>query len=448
MWTGFVPLGLDLAPDLRVLVFTTGVAGLTTVLFGMIPAWRMTRIDPAGALQQNARMAGGSAGRFNRGLVVAQVSLSLILVIGATLFVRSFENLRSLDPGYRRQGVLVMQLFPQAGHEKIPNRAAYYQELAEKLSQLPGVESVSYSHMGPAFRYEYKTPVSISSESAAPVEAVEDWMGPGVFHLLGMRVLEGREFDWRDVERTPRVAIVSESLARRLTPGSSPIGRKINVGSDADHKNLEIVGVVNSATLWKIQSHEPMAVYGALMQEPSMNQPMVDLRIAGDPQALASSARRVVESMGHHFPLRIQTVEARQGEILNMDHVVAMLSAFFGGLALLLASMGLYGVMSYAVSRRTPEIGVRRALGAQKGDILWMVTREALFLVVAGLAIGLPGALAATRVISSMLFGLKPTDLFSMCVATALMIAVALIAGYLPARRASKVDPMVALRYE
>ena len=448
MWTGYTSLDLDLTPDLRVLVFTAGVAVLTTVLFGLVPAWRATRINPAGALQQNARMVGGSAGRFNRGLVIAQVSLSLILVIGATLFVRSFEKLRSLDPGYRREGVLMMQLFPQAGHEKIPNRTAYYRELADKLSQLPGVESASYSHMGPVFRYEYKVPVSISSLSAAPVDAVEDLVGPGFFNLLGMRLLEGREFDWRDNERAPRVAIVSESLARRIVPDGTPIGRKIDITSDPDYKGMEIIGVVNSASLWKVQSTKPMAVYIPLMQEPKINTSMIELRIAGDPQTLASSARRTLESMGHHFPLRIQTLEEREDNVLNVDRMVAILSAFFGGLALLLASIGLYGVMSYAVSRRTSEMGVRRALGAQQRDILWMVTRQALFLVIVGVIIGLPVALATTRLISGMLFGLKPTDLLSISLATSLMIAVALLAGYLPARRASRVDPMVALRYE
>jgi predicted permease len=448
MWTGYVPLDLDLTPDLRVLVFTAGVTGLTTVLFALAPAYRVVRLDPAGALQQNARMVRRSAGWFNRALVLTQVSLSLILVIGATLLVRSLEKLRSVDPGFRREGVLLMQLFPQAGHEKIPNRTAYYRELAEKLSQLPGVESASYSHMGPVLKGEYKVPVSIASLPAAPVDAVEDWVGPRLFNVLGMRLLEGREFDWRDDEGAPRVAIISESLAQRLVPGASPIGRKIDINSDPDYKGMEVVGVVNSASLWRVQSHNPMALYLPIMQRSRMVSPTVDLRIAGDPRTLAASARRTVESLGYHFPLRIQTLEEREDDVLNVDRMIAILSAFFGGLALLLASIGLYGVMSYAVSRRTPEMGVRGALGAQQRDILWMVMREALLLVVAGVILGLPGALLATRLISSMLFGLKPTDLLSFSLATLLMITVALLAGYLPARRASKVDPMVALRYE
>jgi predicted permease len=448
MWTAYVPPDLDLTPDLRVLTFTTGVAGLTTLLFGLVPAWLVTRTNPAVALQSNTRLVRGPVRRFNRGLVIAQVSLSLILVVGATLLVRSLAKLRSTDPGYQREGALVIQLFTQAGHEKIPDRVAYYRGLADKLSQLPGVESVSYSHMGPVLPYEYKVPVSVASSSLAPVDAVEDWVGPGFFRLIGMHVLEGREFDWRDDERAPRIAVVSQSLARRLAPGTSAIGRRIRISSDPDHKDFEIVGVVNSASLWKIQSYEPMAFYTPLMQDPSMNQELVDLRIAGKPQTLSLSVRRTIESLGHHFPLRTQTLEERTDMDLNMDRMVAFLSAFFAGLALLLASIGLYGLISYAVSRRTAEIGVRRALGAQQGDILWMVTREAVSLVGVGVTIGLAGALLATRLISSMLFGLQPTDPLSFGVATLLLTGVALLAGFVPARRAANIDPMVALRYE
>jgi predicted permease len=448
MWTGYVPLNLDPAPDLRVLVFTVGVAGLTTLLFGLAPAWLVAWRNPAAALQKSARSVRSAGGRFNRALVVAQVGLSLILVVGATLLVRSLEKLRSTDPGYRREGVMVIQLFPQAGREKIPDRVAYYRELADKLSQLPGVESVSYSHMGPALWYEYKVPASVASSSLAPVDTVEDWVGPGFFRLMGMRVLEGREFTWRDDERAPRVAVVSESLARRLSPGTSPVGRKLHVSSEPGQEDYEIVGVVNSASLWKIQSHEPMAFYHALMQDPSMNTSLADLRIAGNPQMLSVSVRRTMESLGRHFPLRTQTLQERADMNLIMDRMVATLSAFFAGLAVLLASIGVYGLISYAVSRRTGEIGVRRALGAQQSDILWMVTREAVFLVGVGVTLGLAGAMLATRLISSMIFGLKPTDPLSFSLATSLLIGVALLAGFLPARRAAKIDPMVALRYE
>jgi predicted permease len=448
VWTGLVPLDLDLRLDLRVLAFAAGTAAVTTLLCGLGPAWHAMRTNPAIALQQNPRTLGTAAPSLGKLLVSTQVALSLVVIVGAALFVRSLEKLRSVDPGFHRRGILMVQLFPQAGHEKIPNRTSYFRELAAKVSQLPGVEAASYSHMGPLLSYEYKVPVSAPSQPSGPASAVIDWLGPGFFHLVGMRLLEGREFDWHDDEQAPQVAIVSESLARQLFPQTNPIGRKIDVRVEPSNKNVEIVGVVNSASLWKLQSREPMAIYIPLMQWPEMNWAMLDLRIAGNPRTVAPVVTRAIESLGHHFPLRIQTLEEREDMLLSMDRMIAMLSSFFGGLALLLASLGLYGLMSYAATRRTSEMGIRRALGAQQADIVWMIVRGALVLVAIGISIGLPVALAATRLVASMLFGLKPIDPFSIGLATILLTAVAILAAYLPARRASRVDPMVALRFE
>lgn len=191
MWFGYVSLALDPTPDLRVLGFTMTITVLTGVLFGLAPAWRATRIDPASALQQNRRTVHGGAGGFGKLLVSTQIALSLVLVIGATLFVVSLDKLYSVNRGFRRQGVLLMQLFPQAGREQIPNRTVYYRQLADALSQLPTVEAVSYSHMGPVLSYEYKIPISATGSSAAPAQAVEDLVGPGFFHLIGMHLCGG-----------------------------------------------------------------------------------------------------------------------------------------------------------------------------------------------------------------------------------------------------------------
>jgi putative ABC transport system permease protein len=448
MWFGYVSLALNVTPDFRVLGFTATVTVLTGVLFGLAPAWRATRTNPASALQQNQRTMHGGAGRFGKLLVSTQIALSLVLVVGATLFVGSLEKLYSVDRGFRRQGVLLMQLFPQAGREQIPNRTVYYHQLADALSQLPTVEAVSYSHMGPVLSYEYKIPVSAAGSSGAPFQAVEDLIGPGFFHLMGMRLVAGREFEWHDDEHTPRVVIVSESLARQLFPGDPAVGRKIDDRRDPDHKSMEIVGVVNSASLWVVQSHEPMAIYFPLMQEPAFNQSRIDIRTSGDPWAVAAQARRTLESMGHHYPLKTQTLEERTSMFLTDERVVAMLSAFFGGLALLLASVGLYGLMSYAVTRRTSEIGMRMALGAQRRDVLGLIIREVTWLALAGIAAGVPLALAASRLIAGMLFGLSPTDAAPIAFSTVILLGVAILAGYLPARRASRIDPMTALRSE
>jgi predicted permease len=448
MWFGYVSLALDPTPDLRVLGFTVTITVLTGVLFGLAPAWRATRTDPASALQRNQRTVHGGAGGFGKLLVSTQIALSLVLVIGATLFVRSLEKLYSVDRGFRRQGVLSMQLFPQAGREHIPNRAVYYHQLADALSQLPTVEAVSYSHMGPVASYEYKIPISATSSSAAPVQTVEELVGPGFFHLIGMRLLAGREFDWRDDERTPPVAIVSDSLAHRLFPDGRAVGRKVDDHGEPDNKGMEIVGVVNSASLWTAQSHEPMAIYFPLMQRPRYNQSRIDIRTAGNPWVVAAQAQGTLESMGHHYALKTQTLEERTSMFLTNERVVAMLATFFGGLALLLASVGLYGLMSYTVTRRTSEIGIRMALGAQRRDVLGLIVGEVTWLALAGIAAGVPLALAASRLISGMLFGMSPTDPSTIAFSTVILLGIAILAGYLPARRASRIDPMSALRSE
>ena len=436
-WTGYVPHALDTAPDLRVLAFSSAIGLLTGVLFGLTPAWDITGVAPAAALRQNPRTSHENGGTLTKVLVCAQVALSLVLVQGATLFVGSLREMRSADPGFRREGLLAVQLFPQAGREEIPNRTAYYRRLAGRLAELPGVEAVSYSTIGPVNRFEVKQSVSIANSSVAPVQAVRDWVGPDFFSLMGMRLLAGREFEWRDDERAPRVAIVSESLARRLFPEQNPIGRKIDTGR-------EIVGVVSSASLWRAQSYDPIAVYVPLMQEPLYNQPLADIRTTRDASTLAPAVQQTLESMGHHYPLLTQTLEQRADRFLSDERLMANVAAFFGGLALLLAGVGLYGLMSYAVARRTSEIGVRMALGAQSGDVLRAVMLKVTWLVLAGVACGVPAALAVSRLASEMFFGLRPG--ISIAFSVVILSAVALLAGYLPARRASQIDPITALR--
>ena len=446
-WTGYVSLSIDPAPDMRVLLFTTALAIVTGVLFGIAPAWRMSRPDPAGTLRQSPRTTAGYMGRFSSALVAAQVALSLILLLGATLFVRSLRNLETVDLGYRRDHMLVMQLFPQAGRGTIPKRTQYYHDLTTRLSGVPGVESVSYLHMGPGSRFEYVVPAS-SGLGGAVENAVAEWAGPGVFHTMGMQVLAGREFNWRDDEHAPPVAIISESLARVLFGNQNPIGRIIDAGAEPEHKGLTIVGVVNSASLWKFESREPLAVYLALMQESRYNQSSLVMRTISAPEATARPAERTLESMGHQYSLRTSTLEKRTAEILASERMIAMLASGFGMLALVLAAMGLYGILSYAVTRRTPEIGVRMALGAKPADVLGMIFGQVFRVVVIGIAVAIPVVLACGKLVAGMLFGVSVTDPVSFLAATSTLAAVAAIAGFVPARRASRVDPMVALRCE
>jgi hypothetical protein len=260
-----------------------------------------------------------------------------------------------------------------------------------------------------------------------------------------MRLMAGREFTWRDNETAQAAAIISESLARRLFPSGSPIGRRIDFGS---RKNLEIVGVVNSASLWLPQSREPMAVYCALMQQPAYNSSSIDIRTTGDPGPVLRAARRLIESAGRHLVLRAETVDQRATTSLNTDRMIAMLSSFFGGLALLLASVGLYGLMSYSVARRTPEIGLRMALGSPPAGVLVLILKEVTLLLLAGIAVGIPAALAASHVISSMIYGVTGNDPSTILLSCSILLAVAALAAYVPARRASRIDPMTALRSE
>lgn len=446
MWTGLVPLAINASPDVRVLRFTVGVSLLTGMLFGVSPAWTISRSDPAGVLQDGSRTLRKSRNSRGKLLISGQVSFSLVLVIGAVMFGRTLNNLRTADPGYRRDGLLIVQLFPSHGSEgqHMVNRVPYYRELTERLKAIPGVTGVSYSHAGPVAGYEYTLPATVPSSPTAPVNAVFEVVGPEFFQMIGMRLVAGREFTWQDNETSPRVAIISENVARRLFPSSDAIGRKLDFGSEM--KGLEIVGIVNNASLWKPQSHEPAAIYTALMQMPTYNSSLLDIRVAADPRAVLPAARRQLESLGRQFPLNVQTLEQRSDWVLATNRVLSILSAFFGGAALLLAVIGIYGMTSFSVGQRTSEIGLRVAVGAQPRNVVALVMREVMWLVIVGIALGIPVALALSRMLSGMVFGVASGDALSILLSSLILLSTAAVAAFLPARRASHVDPIKALR--
>lgn len=445
--TGMVATSLDVAPDLRVLSFAVFISFLTGLLFSAAPAWSLLRKDDLATAINERRTSVHGAGATAKALISAQVALSVALVMVAALFVRSLSNLRGEDLGFRQDGMLLVDLFPQTGAEnqRMPNRVAYYQELAQRLRGLPGVTAVSFSRMGPAASYEFKNAASVASSHDQPIQAVLEVVGPGFFRLAEMHGLEGREFEWRDSETAQPVAIVSESLARRLFPSVSPIGRTIDFGR---RKGLEIVGVVNSASLWTLRSRKPMAVYLALTQASEYDASTIDIRVAGDPAGALPAVRRVIESFGRHVVLRAETLDQRVAMLLNTDRIVAMLSSFFAGLALLLAAVGLYGLMSYVVSSRTSEIGLRMALGARPRGVLVLVFREAAWLVAMGFVVGIGAALASSRLISHMVFNTGMSDPRTILLSALILVVVSALACYRPARRASRIDPMTAIRAE
>lgn len=439
MWSGFVPLALSPAPDLRVLAFAGLAALCTGIAFSLLPARSLAGL---GETSRGIHRGGG----MGRVLIPAQIALTLVLLLSAMVLVRSLRNLHGADVGFRNEGILVAQMFPQSGSEGqgMNGRTVYYREIVDRVGALPGVESVSYSHMGPLLRYESKAPASVTHSSAAPVPAVFELVGPGFFALAGMRVQAGRDFSWADGEDAPPAAIVSESLARHLfgAPGSA-IGRQIDFGGK---KGLAVVGVVNSASLWMPESREPMAVYRAFLQESAFNSPKLDLRLRGDAEAVAPAVRKVLESMGRHNALQMETIEDRSRRLLATQRIIASLASFFGGLALLLAAVGLYAVLSQAVTSRTGEMGIRMAAGARPADISWLVIKDVLALVFAGAFSGIAVGLGAGRLVTGFVFGVSPADPMMIAGALGILAMIALLAAFIPARRAALLDPVEALR--
>jgi predicted permease len=448
-------VSLDLRPDLRVLAVTLSIAIATGILFGLAPAWRCARQDPAFVLQQNSRSSGGGSGRLGKSLIVAQIALSLVLLIGAGLFVRSFQRLRSVNFGFDESGLLDVTLNPRPGGYDNLDMASYHKQLLRRIAVLPGVISVSYADISIPSPQLWHETVSVSS--ADPVTGIQfsadgTMVSPGFFKTLGIPLLGGREFGDTEDQKHPRVAIVSRNLADRLFPNGGAIGKGIRFGFMPDFQTIQIVGIAANARISNVRDAAPPVVYFSYLQGVQqwgdVQKGDLFVRTSGPPGALAKTVGAEIESLGHEYALETRTIQQTTRHVLVEERVTAMLSGFFAALALLLASIGLYGLMSYTVTRRTREIGIRVAVGAQRQNVLWLVLQETLTLALLGIAIGIPSALAATRLIATMLFGLSPSDLPTITAVSLLLLLVALFAGYLPARRASAIDPIVALRTE
>ena len=445
-----VPVSLNLSPDLRVLSLTICVALLTGILFGLAPAWRASSRDPAAVLQQNARSLSGGASRLGKTLIIIQVALSLILLLGAGLFVRSFQLLRSADFGFQKEGLLEIALYPKPGGYENVDLNSYHKQLLDRISSLPGVQSVSFSDTSiptPDMWHDTVSPMSADPNTGRRLIARAAEVSPGFFQTLGIQLLRGREFAGTDDQHHPRVAVVSSALAERLFPNGDAIGKTVRYGVMSDYQDLEIVGISRDARLVDLREAATPLIYFSSLQ---YQRPWVNLivRTSQTPEGLEKHITQAIDSLGHEDALNIKSIsQLVDGELVE-ERVTALLSGFFAALALLLASIGLYGLMSYTVTRRTREIGIRVAVGAQRQNVLWLVLRETLTLALLGIAVGIPAALATSRLIASMLFGLSPNDLPTIVIVSFLLLAVALLAGYLPARRASAIDPIVALRTE
>ena len=450
---GSEPLPLDVAPDARVLAFTFIISMATALLCGIAPALRATRM----ALSSSLKEGRGPAALANRtplakALIVSQVGLSLVLLIGAGLFLRTLVNLLNVDTGFNKENVLTFGIDPPSVGYKVDLRlVTLYQQIEQRVSALPGVSADSISF----FTFdqgEWTDPVSVMGHAPTPendMDATHNVVGAGYFATMGIPLLVGRVFGPQDTAASPKVAVISETFARRYFPGSSPVGRHFGIGTDPRHSNdIEVVGVVKDAKYQDLRERPFPAAFYPYAQRP---QYLFDfeVRYTGKPEVIASEVRQAIGQVDHSLPVIYGgTMVEQVNRSLAGQTLIARLSTFFGLLAAFLACIGIYGLTSYAVTRRTNEIGIRMALGAERAGVLWMVMRESLVLVAVGVAIGIPAALAATRLISSVLYGTKATDPITITLSTLAMIAVAALAGYLPARRAAKVDPMVALRYE
>ncbi|SPE40677.1 conserved membrane hypothetical protein [Candidatus Sulfopaludibacter sp. SbA3] len=452
--TGSTPLSLTSTPDWTVLGFTFIISLLAGAIFGLVPALQSTRPGLANTLkdQAGAVIRGHSAG-LRKGLVVAQVSLSLLLLIGAGLFLQSLRNLKTLNPGFEVKNLLAFDVSPTMSRYDPKWTADYYRRLHERLSALPGVESQVFAVVPVLEDDEWDNWVTIEGYSAKQDERPDphvQFCSPGYFQTLKIPMLLGRDFNDRDVGGGPKVAIVNQKFVKRYFGNADPLGRHIGMGIDPGTKlDIQIVGVAGDTKYESMRDEVPYEVYIPYAQKGEAEGGTVYVRAPGDPALMFNTLRAAVRSVDAGVPMYDMRTLDHQMEIsLLTERLLATLSTVFGSLATLLAALGLYGVMAFMVARRTREIGIRMALGAGKGSVVWMVLRETLTLAAIGVAIGLAGAYGVTRLIQAQLFGVAPTDLLTMAAASLGIAAVTALAGYIPARRATGIDPMNALRWE
>ena len=452
------PIPLNVQPDLRVLGFTLGIAVLTAMLFGLAPALRALRVDLLTALKPSMGRTGAAAGaggkfRLGKALVIAQVAVSLVLLAGAGLLVRSLGNLFQQDVGFDRDHLLEVETDPVAGGYNEKQLNPVMAQAAASLAELPGVTGVVASYNGLFSGTESETLLGMGDLKRTGRDdrvALYDQVGPDYFQVVGAHTLRGRGISPEDTETSQKVAVISSSMANYLYEGVDPIGHYLNYGDEQHPVPLQIVGVVGDIKERDLSEGAGRRFFVPITQRPDeIGFLRFLVRTPGDPRALRAAVRaRLAERYPNLRLLDISPVAELMREDITAQRLLAQLALFFGGLALVLAVTGLYGVMSYATSLRTNEIGIRMALGAERGAVLRMVLGESAALLGAGVLLGLLLALAALRVLSSRLFGVSASDPVTFAAATLVLAAAVLLAGYLPAHRASRVDPLVALREE
>jgi len=446
--------------DWRLFVFVSALTLATGVVFGIAPAFRATDIDVSSALKETGRSSTSARTRLSRALLVAQVALALALLVGAGLFLHTLWNLRSVDVGFDTSNLMLFRVNAQLNRYDNARTTAVYTSVLDRVARVPGVKEVAYSQPPLLSGGVSSTDIFIQGHNYARAQMSTEStrqrgdsvnqvrVSPSFFKTLGIPLLAGRLLDDRDDDKAPKVVVINETAARRFFAATeNPVG--IRFGNTIERRtDIEIVGVVSDVKYNSVRDPAPPTMYFPYRQRCCL--PVTfEVRTAGDPSGLVSTIREAVREVDPDLPVTNTTTQAEAVEgRLAKEKLFAQAYLLFGLLALALASIGLFGLMSYSVARRTNEIGIRIALGAGRGDVVSMVLKESMTMVGVGIAIGLLAALAAGRFVSTLLFGLAPTDVTTIAAAVVVMTGVSLLAGYLPARRAARVDPMVALRYE
>ncbi|MBZ5500215.1 MAG: ABC transporter permease [Acidobacteriia bacterium] len=447
---------LNLSPDGRVLGFTIGVVILTGLLFGAMPAFSATRVSIASATREGQGHDKALRSRFRstRWVIGVQVALSLVLLVGTGLFAGTFRNLLALDPGFDRNNVLITTMNVHNAGIQAGARAAFYQQVLDRLKSLPGVVSASQSFFAPISGAEWNQNIQIDGHQPPagqePLVHLNS-IAPGYFATVRSPLLAGRDIDSRDVATTPHVAVVNETMAHSFFPGVSCIGEyfRISGGGPASSQPLQIVGIVKDAKYHSLRedflpfAYIPLAQMGSVSEDASY-----EIRTVSHEVSLIPAVRVAIAELNKAASLQFTTLAQQVDDTLTQERLLAVLSGFFGGLALLLTAIGLYGVMAYAVTRRTHEIGIRMALGARRGSVLRLVMLEVAALLGAGVAAGFLGAYWISRFVQQLLFGVNGHDAWTLALAVAALVTAAAAAGYFPARRAMRVNPLSALRCE
>jgi predicted permease len=445
-----VPVLLDLRPDWRVCIFAAATAILTGLFIGLIPAWKLSRQHPATTLNVDQRTLGYGMGSLGKALIIAQIAISLVLLQASGLFLRTLRSLRTFDPGFERTSLLEAHLTPQPLDKEKLDAGSYRRQLLEAMTNLPSIKSAAFSTLSiPNGDSGWKETVSDISDpnpagnSTATLAAVS----PGFFKTLAIPLMSGRDFTWFDDKQHPTAVIVDSLVAKQLFPTGNPIGKHIRFGVQPGFQDLEIVGVAQSARILDIRDGNAPVIYVSVLQ-------LRDFARGGTLLLRGSASAEInkaivdeVRSFNHEYATGIATFEERNERTFVYEQMTATLSTIFAAIALLVAGFGLFGLMSYAVTLRTREIGIRMAMGSQRRGILQLILREAILLTLAGIAVGLPCTLAATRLIVHMIFGISPSDPVTLVSASLTMLLVGTLAGCLPALKAMKMNPVTALRH-